>query len=130
MSMHVGLLLLYDLHIGHQTFKGLCKIPRSGRLTFKFKKITSALPFLRTTELHFVISAYSYPQPHANNYVTFFTMSCVFSTIVPSYVRQGHQFGIHYYNVHYFVVILRVGFQEAIKILTACTKYQGINGFL
>ena len=61
--------------------------------------------------------------------VQLFTMSCIISLIVQSYVTQGQGITRRYYNCQYYTAISRVGFPEAIKILTGSTKYQGIDGY-
>ena len=58
-------------------------------------------------------------------------MLCVFSMIVPSYIIQEQGIARRFYNLmtSNIVAILRVTFQETIKILTGSTKYQDIDGY-
>ena len=99
-------------------------------ITFNFFwNITLLLPFLGTIKLPFVVIMYNCLQCYVNNYERLFTTSCIFSSIVPSYVIQRQGIDRRYYNYQYYVTISRVGFPEAIKILTGSTQCQGINGY-
>ena len=103
--LYVRLLLLDALHLGGQTFRGSSMTP--GQVVcFIFFKFTLLLLFLRTIELPIQVITYNCPQRYANNYVQLST-SCVFSSIVPTYVLQGQGVIRHYYNGQYYVAILR-----------------------
>ena len=114
--------IIYDPTVGSST------TPRSGHLqphgrvvtVYLCSKFTPLLPFVKTTELPFVIIRYNYPQLYANNYLTLLTTSNVFPATVPTYVIQGQLIARHYCSCKYYV---------AITILTGNTMHQGIDGY-
>ena len=105
-------------------FQGFIYNPTVGSSQFYyFIKFTPQLTFLRTIKLPFI--TYNCLQCYVNNYVQLLT-SCVFSLIVPNDITQGQ--GVTT-TASITVAISRVGFQEAIKILTGTTKYEGTDGY-
>ena len=111
------MLLLDNLHL-----RGSSTTPQLGYLSLIFFKFTPLLPFLQKIKLPFVVFMYINLQHCTNNYVQLLTTSCVFSSIVHSYVIQGQGFARHYYDCQCNK------FQGVINILTGSTKYQGIDG--
>ena len=93
-----------------------------GLSQFNFFFFTLLLPFLQKIKLPFVVFMYISLQHCTNNYVQLLTTSCVFSSIVHSYVIQGQGVARHYYDCQCHK------FQGVINILTGNTKYQGIDG--
>ena len=75
------------------------------------------LPCLRTIDLSFVVT-YNCLQCYVNNYVRLLTTSCVFSSIVQSYVIQRNA------SLHVTIAAnITLTFRE---IKPGSTKYQGI----
>ena len=92
--------------------------------SFILSQFTPPLSFLRTIELPFVIITYNCRQNHANNCVQLFTTSCVFCSIVQSYVIQGqYVFKRYYAPITYSIT------SQFRDILIGRTKYQGIYGY-
>ena len=90
--LYVSCMLLFTLHLGCQ--------------------IHPLLPFLRTIELHFVVSMYNCPQRYGNNYVQLLT-TCISSLIVQSYVIQGVA-RTHYSDQYWVAISSHIDWQHQV----------------
>ena len=121
--LYFVLLLLDTLYLGRQTFR--CSSTTSkGRVVSVCFQIQPSINISMNNRI-FLCSYYV--QCYLINCVPLLT-TCVFSSIVRSYVIQGQGVARHCYNYQHNLQFRELNFPEAIKILTGNTKYQGTGG--
>ena len=124
---YVCLLLLDDLHLGRQTFRG-SSTTHGQVFSVLFFKFTRLLLFLRTIELPFLVITYNCRPRYSNNYVQLLTTSCVFYSIVQSYAIQGRGVTTRHYDGKCYVTNSRSHLD--IDWQHPPCMYQGSDGYV
>ena len=124
MYVHYVVRLLDALYLGRQTFRSSSMTPQLGR-QFNFFKIHHSSTLSVNNQITPVVIMYNCRQCYVNNYVQMLT-TCVFSSIVPSFVTQGQGVAMRYYNCQNYVGISR---DDDWQHQAPSTKHQGIDGY-